>query len=134
MILLDTYVLLWLDSDAPQLGQQARQVIQEAWQADQVAVSAISFWEAAMLQERGWIALATTPSNWRNDWQAAGLRELPLTGRVALAAVALKGFHADPADRFIKATALEHDALLITADQAILNWPDRSLNRLDARH
>ena len=56
MILLDTHVLLWLDSDSPQLGAQARQVIQEAWQADQVAVSAISFWETAMLQQRGRIA------------------------------------------------------------------------------
>jgi PIN domain nuclease of toxin-antitoxin system len=134
LILLDPHVLLWLDSDAPQLGVQARQEIQEAWQADQVAVSVISFWEAAMLQQRGRIALAATPATWRDDWQAAGLKELPLTGSVALAAVALQGFHADPADRFITATALEHNALLITADQAILNWPDRSLNRLDARH
>ena len=134
MILLDTHVLLWLDSDSPQLGAQARQVIQEAWQADEVAVSAISFWEAAMLQQRGRVALTTTPTTWRDDWQAAGLRELPLNGSIALAAVTLQDFHADPADRFITATALEHNALLISADQAILNWPDRSLNRLDARH
>jgi PIN domain nuclease of toxin-antitoxin system len=134
VILLDTHVLLWLDSDAPQLGPQARQAIQEAWQADRVAVSAISFWEAAMLQQRSRIALATTPTTWREDWQAAGLRELPLNGSIALAAVALRDFHADPADRFITATALEHDALLITADQAILHWTDRSLHHLDARH
>jgi len=134
VILLDTHVLLWLDSDAPQLGPQARQAIQEAWKADQVAVSAISFWEAAMLKQRGRISLATTPATWREDWHVAGLRELPLNGSIALAAVALRDFHADPADRFITATALAHDALLITADQAILNWPDRSLNRLNARH
>ena len=134
MILLDTHALLWLDSDSPQLGEQTRQVIQEAWQADQVAVSAISFWETAMLQQRGRIELATAPTIWRDDWQAAGLRELPLNGNIALAAVALKDFHADPADRFITATALEQNALLISADQAILNWPDASLTRLDARH
>jgi PIN domain nuclease of toxin-antitoxin system len=134
VILLDTHVLLWLDSDAPQLGAQARQAIQEAWQADQVVVSAISFWEAAMLQQRGRLSLAATPATWRDDWQEAGLRELPLNSSIALAAVALRDFHMDPADRFITATALAHDALLITADQAILNWPDRSLNRLNARH
>ena len=38
MILLDTHVLLWLDMDAPQLGPAARQLIQESWQADAVAV------------------------------------------------------------------------------------------------
>lgn len=134
MILLDTHVLLWLNSDAPQLGAQARQEIQEAWQADQVAVSAISFWETAMLQQRGRIALTAAPTTWRDDWQAAGLRELPLNGNIALAAVALQDFHADPADRLIAATALEHNALLISADQGILNWTNRSLNRLDARH
>lgn len=133
MILLDTHVLLWLDSDAPQLGAETRHVIQQAWQSNQVAVSAISFWEVAMLQQRGRIALATPPSAWRDDWQAAGLLELPLHGNVALNAVALKNFHADPADRFIAATALEHAAVLISADQAILHWADGSLNRLDAR-
>jgi PIN domain nuclease of toxin-antitoxin system len=134
VILLDTHVLLWLDSDAPQLGAQTRQVIQEAWQSNQVAVSAISFWEVAILQQRSRIALAAPPTAWRDDWQAAGLLELPLHGNVALAAVALQNFHADPADRFIAATALEHSAVLISADQAILTWPDGSLNRLNARH
>jgi len=134
VILLDTHVLLWLNSDAPQLGAQARQEIQEAWQADQVAVNAISFWETAMLQQRGRIALTAAPTTWRDDWQAAGLRELPLNGNIGLAAVALQDFHADPADRLIAATALEHNALLISADQGILNWTNRSLNRLDARH
>ena len=133
MILLDTHVLLWLDTDAPQLGPAARQLIQESWQADAVAVSAISFWEVAMLQRRDRIVLAVSPEQWRQDWLNAGLRELPLSGGVALAAVALEGFHADPADRFITATALAHQAPLISADQSILSWPETALQRHDAR-
>ena len=122
------------ERDDPHRGVKAWQGVQGAGKAGRVGVIWVGFWEARLRQQRGRIALAATPATWRDDWQAAGLRELPLTGSVALAAVALQGFHADPADRFITATALEHNALLITADQAILNWPDRSLNRLDARH
>ena len=134
MIVLDTHVLLWLDSDAPQLGEEARRLIEQAWRSDQVLVSAISFWEVAMLEKWGRIALESTPQQWRDDWRGAGLKEYPVDSRVALTAVALEAFHADPADRFIVATALTEQALLISADLAILNWSGRTLNRLDARH
>ena len=44
-------------------------------------------------------------------------------GANAVAASALEAFHADPADRFIVATALARGATLLTADEAILAWP-----------
>ena len=133
MILLDTHVLLWLDRDDAQLGHQARKTIAQAWERCQVAVSVISFWEAAMLNRRGRIHLGLPPERWRADWLEAGLLELPLEGGIALQAVGLDAFHADPADRFIAASAIWHRATLLTADQAILNWPG-SLQRLDGRH
>ena len=133
MILLDTHVLLWLDRDDAQLGHQARKTIAQAWERCQMAVSVISFWEAAMLNRRGRIHLDLPPERWRADWLEAGLLELPLEGGIALQAVELDAFHADPADRFIAASAIWHRATLLTADQAILNWPG-SLQRLDGRH
>lgn len=131
-LLLDTHVLLWLDCDDKKLGPESRNTISAAWREGCVAVSAISFWEAAMLQARKRIALPISVSLWRSDWLAAGLQELPLNGDIALAAVELIEFHADQADRFITATAQRNQAQLITADSAILNWPG-SLHRLDAR-
>ena len=133
MILPDTHVLLWLDRDDTQLGHQARKTIAQAWERCQVAVSVISFWEAAMLNRRGRIHLGLPPQRWRADWLDAGLLELPLEGGIALQAVELDAFHADPADRLIAASAIWHRATLLTADQAILNWPG-SLERLDGRH
>ena len=50
--LLDTRVLVWLLSDEQQLGTQTRQLIAHAWSNDEAAVSAISFWEVAMLQDK----------------------------------------------------------------------------------
>lgn len=132
LLLLDTHVLLWLDRDDSQLGVAARSAISAAWDQGSVVVSAISFWEASMLQSRQRIALPVNPQQWRNDWLTSGLQECPLDGAIGLAAVSLDGFHQDPADRFIAATAQTLQAQLVTADAAILNWSG-SLPRLDAR-
>ena len=123
MILLDTHVLLWLDREDPALGPNSRERIRTAWQTGSVAVSAISFWEVAMLAERGTVELRQSAESWRVDWLRAGLEEITLDGALAVAAAALAEFHPDPADRFIAATAMGRAATLITADQAMLRWP-----------
>ena len=58
-MILDTHALLWLDRDDAALGPIARQRIGLAWRAGEVAVSAISFWEVAMLAERQRIVVRT---------------------------------------------------------------------------
>ena len=132
MILLDTHVLLWIDRDDPSLGSDSRGLIDGAWQEGAAAVSAISFWEVAMLATRGRLQLPCDVSIWRQNWLDAGLRELPLDGSTALRAVCLDAFHPDPADRFLVATTQGIGATLLTADQAILRWTGR-LSRHDAR-
>lgn len=122
MIVLDTHVLLWLDREDPALGHVCRERIQSAWGSGLVSVCAISFWEVSMLAARGRLALRQTPESWRLEWLAAGLREIPLDGALALSAAQLEEFHADPADRFIVAAALSRGATLVTADRLILGW------------
>lgn len=58
----------------------------------------------------------------RNVILGGGAAELPLTGEIAILAGELDGLHADPADRFIAATAIAHDATLVTADDRLLQW------------
>lgn len=79
-----------------------------------MAVSAISFWEVAMLDLRGRIVLPQLPPSWRRDWLEAGLLEHQLDGATAIQAAALDVFHPDP------------------ADQEILRWSG-PLHRQDAR-
>ena len=132
MIILDTHVLLWMDRNDPALGAEARRCIEEAWRLEGVGVSVISFWETAMLAQRGRITLPVTAEAWRTDLLQAGVQEIALDGRTALMAASMLDFHRDPADRFIVASAMAHDALLITADSEILSWAG-AVRKLDAR-
>jgi PIN domain nuclease of toxin-antitoxin system len=132
VILLDTHTLIWLAEGHPQLGDRARHLADEALAHNDLGVSAITFWETAMLHQRGRIRLMQPVEAWRRVLADHGLREWPVTGEVGIAAAALRDFHADPADRFITATALLHGATLVTADDRILAWSG-PLQRHDAR-
>ena len=132
MIVLDTHVLVWADTDDRKLGRKARASIDRLWKTGRVAVAAISFWEVGLLQARRRLALPVSVREWRDAVLAAGAIELPLDGTIALRALDLSGLHDDPADRFIVATALVHGAALMTADDRLLDWR-HPLDRLDAR-
>jgi PIN domain nuclease of toxin-antitoxin system len=132
LTLLDTHVLIWLDSADPRLGVEAREAIEEAHQAGELAVSAISFWETAMLIEKGRLNLDLPVHAWRQDLLSAGLREIAVDGGIGVTAATLEGFHGDPADRMITSTALLRGDRLLTADQKILDW-DGAVQRQDAR-
>lgn len=97
----------------------------------QLTISAISFWEIALLIAKGRLRSLDNPSETRVLMMRAGIREMPLTGDIAILAVQLDALHGDPADRFIAATAVAHDATLMTADERLLNWRSK-VKRLDA--
>lgn len=132
MIVLDTHVLLWMVGNHPEIGPVARRSIEHDWAEGSVGVSAITFWEVALLCSRGRVELPGSVGAWRQDLLRAGLQEWPVDGEVALHAAELVDFHRDPADSFIAATAAARGATLVTADQAILDWPSR-VSRLNAR-
>lgn len=130
MIQLDTHVLLWLWSASQRLGANARLEIDRAWRAGEVCVSAVSFWEVALLKSHGRIGSPDEVAQWRREQIEQGLVELALDGEIGIRAANLVDFVADPADRLIVATALGGHRL-VTADRHILNWSG-ALQRLDA--
>ena len=105
-MVLDTHAALWLRAGDARLGSAARAEIQRAWEAEEVAMSAISFWEMAMLQAKGRIGYPDDVSRWRLEQLGQGLIEIPVDGEIGIRANALADFHADPADRIIVATAM----------------------------
>ena len=130
MILLDTHVLLWLLSDDRRMGEQTREALDRSWASGESAVSAITFWEVAMLANKRRLSLSADLGAWRASLLDAGLVEIGVDGAVGIRAGLLRDLHGDPADRLIVATALQGHQL-VTADRRLLEWPG-PLSRLRA--
>ena len=131
-VLLDTNALIWAVEGHERLGPDSRNIADAALREDRLLVSAISFWEVALLAKRGRLVLAYPSGEWRRIALSLGIGELPLTGEIGIRAAELDGLPGDPADRMITATAMAHGSTLITADSSILGWSG-TLDRHDAR-
>ena len=132
MILLDTHALVWLDQGDHRLGEKSLGALDVALQSNEHFVSAISFWEVAMLVEKNRLEMQIEVDVWRQSLIDKGLQEVALTGNTAVRSALLTGFHGDPADRMIIASAINLGASLCTADEKILEWQGK-LSRVDAR-
>lgn len=122
-VLLDTHVWLWM-VNGEKMAAPARQRIESAAEAGELALSAISLWETGMLAAKGRIALEPDCMAWVDEALAlTGMRIIPLTAQIAVASSFLPGgFHGDPADRIIVASAAIASATLITRDALILAY------------
>jgi len=123
-LLLDTHVLIWLAEGLKDLRPRSRRTLERAAGREGLAVSAISFWEVAMLRRRGRISLSTPVLDWRRQVLAGpGITEEAVSGEIAIEAVHLPGeLHADPADRILVATARVLALRLITRDERLLAY------------
>jgi len=118
-LLLDTHVWLWRLLDPERLSADAEMAI--ANRESELFLSPISTWETLVLARKGLLTLDTSA----REWVLEALRRsaptaVPLTHGIALRSEALEGLRSeDPADRFLVATALEHDLTIVTADAAM---------------
>lgn len=117
---LDTHAWFWSLEDWDRLPAAVRTVLENGRNAP-FGLAAISLWELAKLVEKGRIRLTLPLSEWISRALDPELIEvLPLTPQVAADSTMLpEGFHSDPADEMIIATARQHNATLITADRSI---------------
>jgi len=115
-VLLDTHAVHWWSAEPERLSRGAALAIDEA---DELAVSAVSWYELAWLAKHERIDLSTPTRRWLEEL-ARDVRTAGITPAIADTAVALpSNFPGDPADRIIFATAIEHGWRLITKDRRL---------------
>lgn len=121
-VVLDTHAWLWWHSAPELLGAAARSAIDAA---EQVLVPAICSWELATKVSRGRLTLDRPLDVWLRQVHGHPRSvEQPMTWRIAATAGTLgeRGFHGDPADRMIMASAMEANAPLLSKDTKIASW------------
>jgi PIN domain nuclease of toxin-antitoxin system len=118
---MDTHIWIWWLLGSDRLSAAERHGLDRLAATGGVHLSAMSLWEAQMLQSKGRLKLDRPLAAWLRQAAAPGVVALlPLDVEVVLALDQLpQSFHGDPADRLIVATALTHGLPLATQDSAI---------------
>ena len=119
-LLLDTHILVWARLFPEQLSESVAEALQD--QDNELWYSPISVWEMLLLAEKKRIKIKGDPYGWV-ERALDGLREAPLNRHVAMESRRLHLPHKDPGDRFIAATALVYDLVLVTVDRKLLECP-----------
>jgi PIN domain nuclease of toxin-antitoxin system len=124
MILLDTHALVWYLDDPRNLSRRAEEAISAGFRGEGAAISDITLWEIAMLVQKRRLTFARDVEEWLADLNSLPhFRKYRISPAVAALSTRLPGgFHGDPADRLIVATALDLGAPLVTRDSRIRTY------------
>ena len=121
-VLLDTHILVWWYTGSEDLPAAYRALIDNIEKEQgHLFVSAMSLWEIAKLVSVGKLRLQASLDQWFYELEHDSVIEvLPLSAGVILESTRLgAGFHRDPADQLIVATARCHNLRLLTVDRRI---------------
>ncbi|MCP4426692.1 MAG: type II toxin-antitoxin system VapC family toxin [Chloroflexi bacterium] len=115
--LLDTRALIfWVDRS---LSVEFVSFLNAHNRQGRLFVSAVSFWEIALLAQKGRITIDNTHA-WANEVLAAsGVRLLTPAVTEMINSAQLPARHKDPFDRLLIAQSVAHNLALVTRDRAI---------------
>lgn len=129
MILLDTCALIFDALFPEKLSAAAKKAINTADKNNQLFCCDISLWEIAMLVQKGRLDPRYEVSSFLKDMlNARDTQVLAISIEIATISTSYANWnHFDPADRLIAATAICHNAGLITCDKKLSDIPDLSV-------
>ena len=114
--LLDSHILIWLDTGDTRLSQG---VLQRLRSADKRFLSAATAWELGLKRAAGKLVLRESVGSMLTVF---GLIELPVTIRHGDRAALLPMHHRDPFDRLLLAQAELEGLILVTADRQLAQY------------
>lgn len=115
-LLLDTHIWIWSKGNPARLSKRVERELSNS--SNEIWLSPVSVWEALTLMQKGKIRMEN-PFEWV-DRAAEQMHEAPLTREIVSVGLAMPLPQADPADRFLAATAKVLKLTLVTADQKLL--------------
>ena len=123
MYLLDTNILLWWFYSHPNLGFQAKDLIQNP--ENSIFVSAASVWEISIKTGKGNLAV---PNNFTELLYDEGFTELNITHLHAMHVLELPLHHSDPFDRILISQALVENLTLVSTDNKFSLYTVKTFN------
>ena len=115
-LLLDTHIWIWSQLDPARIGKRVASELSAT--KNELWLSPVSVWETLTLMQKGRVRV-NDPLEWV-ERASDQMREAPLTREIVRASFGLTLSSADPADRFLAATAKVLKLTLVTADQRLL--------------
>jgi PIN domain nuclease of toxin-antitoxin system len=128
-LLLDTHTFIWFFNGDATLTRSTRKLINQAIQNKSLYLAAISLWEVRMLETKQRIILEMPCLEWLNRAiEKTYLQITPFTPAIAVESCHLPdGFHGDPTDCLIVATARVENLTILTRDSKILAYGKKKL-------
>ena len=123
-LLLDTHILIWLDSDQKRLPGHVASALLDP--GNRLLVSVASLWEMQIKLQLGKLRLPSPLEELvRRQRTGNSVDLVEVRIEHVLAVGQLPSHHNDPFDRLIAATAIVEDARLVTVDRVFENYPVR---------
>lgn len=120
-LLLDTHILIWAAGFPDRLPAEVHELIADP--GNELFFSAASLWEVAIKSALGRDDFAVDARLLRRGLLDNGYSELPVASEHAVAIDGLPPIHKDPFDRLLVAQAMVEGITLLTADDAVGQYP-----------
>ena len=120
-LLLDTHTFLWWDSEPEKLSRRALELCQNP--ENTLVLSVASIWEMQIKIQLGKLQIKIPLEEMISQQQKNGIEILPVEASHIFAVESLPNYHKDPFDRLIVAQAIVEDAILVSADPLISQYP-----------